>query len=1271
MKWLYPVIWRRHPWLRWIVRLIGLLVVAATAAHPWIIDGILRQYLQSHGLRIETSEVSYQGSTWSGLSWSGSSLEVRVESVDAPSLAALAGCCGSRDALIDIQDMVVEWEPDRHSATPSGEPMGLAEVASSLLEFLPPLERLLPLVKVSGIRVIVSGEETAAIQEVRWVTGQLVIHEASWPGELPEEWLEKVDIPELSELRIARQGTNALQLSAEFTQSTSLVARLESKMANQAQLQFQLAWNGGDLEAKADCGDGEWLPKEINVSARGNSFPGQKKNPLASLDPSFSVEAGYSSRTNTFSIDLDGSGRIQPEETGSRPVPWTLSVEAAGNPEEILVTGLNLDLPGLQANLDKELNLDRRTWMPADAVSLRWSIDLARMSLPDWSGSAEGVLYLKPAEDKTGSEFSANGSVRQLAIAGSLWPETISSLDFSTTGLLDAMGIRAESMEIQAADLGRATGQLTWDWNFGLVDSVILEGVILPRFLERWISADQLKLPEDGMGFSVAGNLVGSRWEHTGRVELTAGMLRHDWPADIDVVWTGRNESIDDWNIELALDETRLSGSGSFQLDSEGLDLRITELIEHRKSGEKWTLVGPTRLIQRLSEEDDLVEWWLEPVKLTGPEDASIELEGRWADLSDFRLAGEIENISLDEWQPWIGQSKWTTASLGNCAFVVESVMDPEGGYNLTGRGHIQGEWLSPANFICSGKGSWFIENSRMGFGDLSIQVDGMNWFKIDGTIPVSLHGDDKAMAKVVFAREETMEVNINLEPIKEIPPFLADRLPFKVTDLQASLVASGTLANPQAKLSAASEKLSWSSPDAKLVNSVMDLSLSAEIGLDSIRLDSFALRLPESRKPESIGAELNGLDWVRLFEDRRDYPWNDLAWSASIGEWPVAALGAILPQGLQPEGSFSLDLAKERGEDPEGNLDFAGLSWRAVGSGLVAREISGRAHLDGRRLDDLELNASLGGGSARMNGWLDFANWSDPRFSLQVESDQIDIVRRSDLILRGRTQLTAQYLESDSIPLLRGEIELMRSLWLSDLLDFTRQGVTTAAQRPPFFSVSARPFADWRLDISIHGENFLQLQSTLLRGSASAELRLGGSLGEPLLAGNATMDEAALLFPFGTLKSSGLQTWIPEDDPYSIKLAGTGEGVIYGYLVQFVLSGTSELPSIQFNSVPSLAQHEILLMLTTGAIPSSDSTASASERTRRVGLYLGKDYFSGLFGSDGASRLEIRSGEGFSPFRREGEVLEYKIDEKWSILGEYDDFDGYNVDFRRILLQR
>ncbi len=88
--------------------------------------------------------------------------------------------------------------------------------------------------------------------------------------------------------------------------------------------------------------------------------------------------------------------------------------------------------------------------------------------------------------------------------------------------------------------------------------------------------------------------------------------------------------------------------------------------------------------------------------------------------------------------------------------------------------------------------------------------------------------------------------------------------------------------------------------------------------------------------------------------------------------------------------------------------------------------------------------------------------------------------------------------------------------------------------------------------------------------------------------------------------------------------------------------------------------------MLATGAVPASDRTASTAARAGRIALYFGQDIFSTLFGSgDGASRIEIRSGEGFSPFRRSNQVIEYHIDDDWSVLGENDDFGDYNVDVK------
>ena len=70
------------------------------------------------------------------------------------------------------------------------------------------------------------------------------------------------------------------------------------------------------------------------------------------------------------------------------------------------------------------------------------------------------------------------------------------------------------------------------------------------------------------------------------------------------------------------------------------------------------------------------------------------------------------------------------------------------------------------------------------------------------------------------------------------------------------------------------------------------------------------------------------------------------------------------------------------------------------------------------------------------------------------------------------------------------------------------------------------------------------------------------------------------------------------------------------------------------------------------------------------LGAYLGKGLFED-FGSGSEERLEISSGEQITYQGRETYQIEYKLGDRWSVVGEYDQFDSYNADLkRRIYIQ-
>ena len=88
------------------------------------------------------------------------------------------------------------------------------------------------------------------------------------------------------------------------------------------------------------------------------------------------------------------------------------------------------------------------------------------------------------------------------------------------------------------------------------------------------------------------------------------------------------------------------------------------------------------------------------------------------------------------------------------------------------------------------------------------------------------------------------------------------------------------------------------------------------------------------------------------------------------------------------------------------------------------------------------------------------------------------------------------------------------------------------------------------------------------------------------------------------------------------------------------------------------------VLMVMTGQPPASETATTASAAGARLavlGAYLGRGLFQDL-GFGGEDRLEISAGERISRDGRETYEFEYRLGGRWSLQGEYDQFDSYNA---------
>lgn len=186
-------------------------------------------------------------------------------------------------------------------------------------------------------------------------------------------------------------------------------------------------------------------------------------------------------------------------------------------------------------------------------------------------------------------------------------------------------------------------------------------------------------------------------------------------------------------------------------------------------------------------------------------------------------------------------------------------------------------------------------------------------------------------------------------------------------------------------------------------------------------------------------------------------------------------------------------------------------------------------------------------------------------------------------------------------------------------------------------------------------------MHTPVFQGVASARFKLGGTLGEPRAVGEVTVDEGRVLFPFATFTVQLGAIRLSEADPYHPQLSVNAQSRYHDYLLRLEASGPLESPHILLSSNPSLEAAELLLMVTSGQSPETDqAAATGTQRLARLGTYLGQGLILGS-GSD-ASRIELSSGSRVSRQGRETYEFTYRLDDRWALVGEYDEYDEYNA---------
>lgn len=1028
------------------------------------------------------------------------------------------------------------------------------------------------------------------------------------------------------ELAVQLNGDSAIKFAADWGDYDAALHGEFLRAATGWRWNGELEWRTNRAEFTAQFTTNGWWPAQAQVVCPDWQIP-------AGVEGYENLNASLTANLVSNRFDLQATGFAQPEQTGWPVVNFSLG--AAGDPTGVKLHTLTIQSPWLNADLTNTVGITWTGELRAEPAQLHVAVDFGKLPGAGLTGLAEGAVQILPqrgqppvahfrfsAGEVHAQQLDAKTILVRGEYAANILKLTEGRADFSDGTVVTATG---------AFD-GKTRRIMAGRWE--------LSGDLLQRLLPGLCYA----------GLTAAGELAGPLTNLTHRGELTVTGLQVAGlkPVHVHATWSGQQQYLAAAEVECTAGESVLSIGG-------GADLGVVVLNRlslRRGVAELYALQQPVALSFGAGGTlaVDAFDWRNERHSLAGMADIAWPARGAvtvtmtnvaFADFADF-LEADIPNIVVAE---LAATAHWSNGP-------VHSVISAAGSLsNRTGQ-------------VVSLRGA--VTTDEFLKIDLSALAGGStSALSMTGTIPVKvMPARDAGM--LVWDKSQTIAVagNWTAEPTKKfsIPLGTGDQL--DVSRPVLSFQVAGTPAEPTASLTVAATELAWlSKTNQASYPKLADLQLAVEIQPDAIRLKTFTAKV-DGQPVVATGEWPFPADAWRTGQ-RPD--WNEAQGHLEVADAQVAALAAYLPAVLAPEGRLSVTVDLKAGKHLTGMLSLTNAATRPMGTITPLRDIAAVVRFDGTRAVLEEFQAQIGGQPVRADGFVTIPELAGSGLDYQVNitGTNVPLARSSELLLRGDVAVKLSG-GSNQPPVLSGAITLRDGLYVQNASALVWSTPHRPELRPPYFSVTNAPFADWRLDLTVSGDRFLRLRTPVFSGIASADLQLKGALRAPILTGDARVNSGRLIFPFGSLTVNQGLVSFSGNDPQGPDVQFNAGARNYGYDLRLEVKGPADGANVTFASTPPLVSEQILLMLTAGELPQSEFAFSNAARAGRLATFLGQDLLGRFLGSDPAKeRLIIRTGEGISAEGRLTYSVEYRLNEQWSIIGEYDEFNAFNTDLK------
>jgi translocation and assembly module TamB len=1213
-----------------VVLLLVLVVAALPLWFPWALRPIAKRYGASY---VSYQRVGYQRFQLSAVTFTNTATRLQAQQVTGfvPTVWLWHHWTGARDQeFLDVRSWGYSAAGTKSAHT--NAPVSVRGTFHTIQNVANTLRNWLPSAKLTNGTVSIQNQ-VVTISRATWTNGTLTAT-VSLSNEPP------VTIAATT----APSAPWTVHIDSEPNQFHSQFSITEH--ADRVDASGAIDWMTNHIEIAAAFPSGGFIPDTASI--RADAFHVQRSlfGPGQISDLRGALHADW--QTNHFNLQL--TAKAVQESTNLPPVD--IEVRASGDTNAAQVDVAKISTPAFHAELPAPLALTFRPPFVSQPASLNIAVDLNQQHWFLANGKLTGRAVVYPGEKFPRVSFSLSGAGVATTSLTTSNLEMNGELNWPVLDLQNAQIVMDDASHISLAgkyDFAQKNirdGQLKSSGAFG--------GQFLPAGYSFESASASVQF--NGPLASIT-NSVQAQVRH-----LTVPGLN---PLDVETAWNGEGPNLKSAEVTLKTGSSSLLLRGSTRLEPKMKSLALTALELSDSNGIAMRLEQPAQIALENAATGTNNSWAvrIDPLHLIGDErDFRVAATVRWPE----RGAVECEAHGLDArlLRDFIPQAD-TDALLNHLQFTGGWTNGPVA-FQLTSTAALKTREQFPFSAtakITGGKSGISIEQ-------LSVLSATQIVCRADGTLPISfdptrknemLQIDDNAPLKL---HALTDPKSILWEKIAA-----ATGLRLQEPNLTANL--EGTWAAPQGQVTLQIERIELSGL-GRPIPSVENVDILAVMDRATAQVSKFNFSVEQQPVRLTAQIPLGENFWSGLRHQRHLPDWHEATAHLNIDNAQLAAFTSLLPQILSAEGTAAADLSLERGGNVRGTLSITNARTHSLESIGPVRNIQVLAHLDGRTVHLDNASGEIGGQRVNIDGsmQLDEQVWRTnglPLFQVHVSGTNVPLARNPSILLRADMDLTATN-SGIAIPVVYGSVRLRDSLFLADLQALVPERTASARKRPPYFSVEAEPWAQWRLKVDVTGDSFLRVRTPLFRGKVSTVLTLQGTLKDPLALGQVKIDPgSSVTFPFSSLEVKQGFISLTSADPYRPHLFITAGSRRFGYDVKMEATGPVDQPVVQFSSIPGLSSEEIVLMLTAGQVPRGvGASATTQQRAQGLALFVGKNLLSD-FGLGGGSqeRLSIRSGEEISESGRPTYDIEYKLSDRWSVIGEYDRFDQYNLNLK------